>query len=105
MTNLGGDRIILGYPWLHNINPVIDWPNCKLIGPRVKIETPFFTWSPNLRTLLAKKGRIVPTQNKPNQIGLVVRSGELPESPAIPERYKDYADIFSKEKAKQLPPH
>jgi len=35
IMNLGGDRIILGYPWLHNFNPQIDWPKYKLIGPPV----------------------------------------------------------------------
>jgi len=35
VTNLGGKRIILGYPWLWDFNPQIDWPNYKLIGPSV----------------------------------------------------------------------
>jgi len=41
VTDLGSDRMILGYPWLRTFNPNIDWPNCKLIGPPVKIETLF----------------------------------------------------------------
>ena len=39
ITNLGSDRLILGYPWLRAFNPTIDWPTCKLLGPPVKIET------------------------------------------------------------------
>ena len=38
VTNLGTDRIILGYLWLRTFNPEIDWPRCKLIGPDVKLE-------------------------------------------------------------------
>jgi hypothetical protein len=33
ITNLGGDRAILGYPWLRDFNPNIDWPTRKLRGP------------------------------------------------------------------------
>ena len=39
VTNLGSDKMILGYPWLCAFNPDINWPNCKLIGPKVKMET------------------------------------------------------------------
>jgi len=37
VTDLGTDHLILEYLWLHAFNPNIDWPNCKLIGPTVKI--------------------------------------------------------------------
>jgi hypothetical protein len=33
ITNLGSDRAILGYPWLRDFNPDIDWPTGKLNGP------------------------------------------------------------------------
>jgi hypothetical protein len=53
ITNLGSDRIILGYPWLHAFNPDIDWPNCKLVGPKVKMET-VMAWlpRPGIRTYI-----------------------------------------------------
>ncbi|EGO01444.1 hypothetical protein SERLA73DRAFT_42623, partial [Serpula lacrymans var. lacrymans S7.3] len=25
ITGLGGEDILLGYPWLHKVNPTIDW--------------------------------------------------------------------------------
>ncbi|EGO30303.1 hypothetical protein SERLADRAFT_338827, partial [Serpula lacrymans var. lacrymans S7.9] len=25
ITRLGGEDILLGYPWLHKVNPTIDW--------------------------------------------------------------------------------
>ena len=43
---------------------------------------------------------MVPTQDKPNQVGMVVRLAEIPEDPTIPKRYKEYADIFLEEKVK-----
>jgi hypothetical protein len=84
ITNLGSDRIILGYPWLCAFNPDIDWPNCKLIGPKVKMETMLHARNPCLREMLANKWRVlnstIPVQDKPDQVDLVVRNTEIAET-------------------------
>ena len=46
ITNLGSNRIILRYPWLCAFNPNIDWPSCKLIGPKVRMETLLYARNP-----------------------------------------------------------
>jgi hypothetical protein len=33
IVDLGKDRIILGYPWLWEFNPEIDWPTKFIKGP------------------------------------------------------------------------
>jgi hypothetical protein len=76
ITNLGSDQIILGYPWLHTFNPAINWENCKLEGPAVCIETLLYSHYPHLKELINKHTGVIPTQNKPNQVDLVVRSIE-----------------------------
>lgn len=40
ITNLGGEDIILGLPWLWKVNPEIDWEKGRLSvkPPRVDIE-------------------------------------------------------------------
>jgi len=43
VTDLGTDRMILGYPWLCAFNPNIDQPKCRLNGPLVKIEGGSYT--------------------------------------------------------------
>jgi hypothetical protein len=57
--------MILGYPWLRTFNPDIDWPNCKLIGPEINMETLLHARNPRLREMLASKwgvlNSIVPT--------------------------------------------
>jgi hypothetical protein len=79
--NLESDRIILGYPWLRAFNPDIDWPNCKLIGPKVKMETMLHTRNPHLQEMLANKWGVlnntIPIQNKPDQVDLVVQNTEI----------------------------
>jgi hypothetical protein len=76
VTNLGSDRIILGYLWLRTFNPDIDWPNCKLTGPKVKMETMLHARNPRLREILANKWGVlnstIPVQDKPDQVDLVV---------------------------------
>jgi predicted aspartyl protease len=39
VTNLGKDRIILGYPWLEAFNPEINWEKGQIKGPRFKLKT------------------------------------------------------------------
>ena len=55
VMNLGSDRIILGYPWLRAFNPDINWPNCKLIGPKVKMETMLHARNPRLREMFGEQ--------------------------------------------------
>ena len=38
IANLGRDRIILGYPWLHQFNPPIDWREKKVKAPPLRIS-------------------------------------------------------------------
>jgi len=54
VTNLGEDRVILGYPWLRDFNPDIDWPTGKLKGPQVEIETPFYSRFPTMCHIMEK---------------------------------------------------
>jgi hypothetical protein len=61
VTNLGTNRLILGYPWLHGFNPDIDWPNCKLLGLEVRIKTLFHRRYPGLCKLMARKWGVIPT--------------------------------------------
>jgi hypothetical protein len=81
ITNLGLDKMILGYPWLRAFNPEINWPNCKLIGPTIKMETLLHARNPRLREMLANKwgvlNSIIPTQEKADQVNLVVRHTEI----------------------------
>jgi hypothetical protein len=39
VTNLGKDRIILGYPWLEAFNPDINWEKGQVNGPKFQIKT------------------------------------------------------------------
>ena len=44
VTNLGTDRVILGYPWLEAFNPQLDWKNGTLVSPNfpIYLETQWY---------------------------------------------------------------
>jgi hypothetical protein len=41
---LGQDCVILGYPWLREFNPEIDWEEGRLVGEEVKLEEMGMVW-------------------------------------------------------------
>src|SRR5216683_6522332 len=81
--------MILGYPWLHTFNPNINWPNCKLIGPPVKIETLFHRHYPSFCDALKKKWGIIPTQEKADQVDLIVKQTEIANTPENEQTEED----------------
>jgi hypothetical protein len=130
ITNLGGDRAILGYPWLRDFNPDIDWPTGKLRGPQIEIQTLFYSRFPTLHRIMEKcTGKVIPTLDHPTD-DTKIRAVETqnPETPSkepetmleassstyqppaedlsqLSELYKEFAPIFVKPVAGQLPPH
>jgi Retroviral aspartyl protease len=44
VTNLGQDRVILGYPWLREFNLEIDWEEGRLIRDGVKLKEISIAW-------------------------------------------------------------
>jgi hypothetical protein len=112
ITGLSGIELILGYPWLRDFNPQIDWPTNKLLGPKVHLSTLLHARYPHLQSLLKHE------ETKANQIELinwrvepmpanpkpVLTRSELPlKEPKeqiveeqVPEHYHKYLDIFAK---------
>jgi hypothetical protein len=104
----------LGYPWLRDFNPQIDWPTNKLLGPGVWVSTLLHARYPHLRSLLknegtginhielvAQKAEPVPTKTQP----LLEQPKERTAEEQVPRHYHEYLDIFAKPVAGQLPPH
>jgi hypothetical protein len=114
VTGLSGVELILGYPWLRNFNPQIDWTTNKLLGPKVQLSTLLHARYPHLKSLLknerakidnrelsAQRAEPAPTENQPP----AERPTEQTVEEQVPERYHEFLDIFAKPVAGQLPPH
>ena len=130
VTNLGSDRVILGYPWLRDFNPDIYWSTGRLKGPHVEVETPFYSQFPTMHRIMKKRANnVIPTLDHPSD-DVKVRAAETqnpetsPKEPEtmpdassstyqapaedlsqLPEPYKEFAPIFAKPVAGQLPLH
>ena len=129
VTNLGGNRTILGYSWLRDFNPNIDWPTRKLNGLQVEVKTPFYSHFSTMCCVIEKRKKGTrPTCDHPsNNIKIRAAETQTPETPSkepeaplvasstdqppaedlsrLPEAYKEFAPIFAKSVARQLPPH
>ena len=91
VTNLGRDRVILGLPWFKAFNPNIQWSVGKLTG-KLQARTASTVTQIN-RVTQATEWAIQAEKDKKR-----LSEGNIPEA------YQDYADVFSKEKAKRFPP-
>jgi hypothetical protein len=91
VTNLGRDQIILGLPWFQALEPTISWKQGELLG-NLNAKTNSKVFEIN-KTTLATSWAIQEEADK-------TRLSEKD----VPEQYKNYSDVFSKEKAKRFPP-
>jgi hypothetical protein len=119
ITGLGSDHAILGYPWLREFNPSIDWTRGAIRGAPVHIETALFKWA-RKRTLarIIEAARREEAWEEGDEIIAFVRP--LPrlseknepnkhKQPAseiarLLGHYQSYARLFDEEVARRFPP-
>jgi hypothetical protein len=79
VTGLSGIKLILGYPWLRDFNPHVDWPTNTIPGPPVKIKT-------LLQDKIAQYTRSRPTMPpKVDPVDLVIWATITEPTPTFPE--------------------
>jgi len=54
ITNLGDDRLILGYPWLRHFNPSVNWEEGIVKEAPVRLETPWYKFQKWKEACIAK---------------------------------------------------
>jgi hypothetical protein len=104
VTNLGQDRIILGYPWLHEFNLEIDWEQGRLIGEEVKLEEIGMAWGGyKERQQQIKICKMHFAQEWAIE-GRDQWRQESVEVKGIPEEYRRHHKVFSDQQATCFPP-
>jgi hypothetical protein len=79
VTGLSGIELILGYPWLRDFNPHVDWPMNTIPGPPVEIKT-------LLQDKIAQYTRSHPTTPpKVDPVDLSIRATITETTPTFPE--------------------
>jgi hypothetical protein len=104
LSNLGENKVILGYPWFAAFQPRVDWRRGWIDHTQLPII---------LRTLDAKRARFLPRQiNKPRATTaetiyvcrLMAEPQHTSENPNIPPHYWMFGRVFSEEASHEFPP-
>jgi hypothetical protein len=104
LSNLGENKIILGYPWFAAFQPRIDWKRGWIDHNQLPII---------LRTPDAAKARFLPRQtNRPRATSpetiyvcrLISEPRHTSENPNIPPHYCMFSRVFSEEASHEFPP-
>jgi gag-polyprotein putative aspartyl protease len=98
ITNLGEDRLILGYPWLKEFNPTIDWTQGIVKGPPIKLGTTGKSWKLKWARHKIEARKTSISQHWAQQMG------KDQSEVRVPEKFARYAEVFSEEAAKRFPP-
>jgi hypothetical protein len=92
----------LGYPWLWEFNPEVDWKEGWLIGEEVKLEETGIAWGEykKQRTKIRKTHFAQEWAIK----GKEQRQQDSVETKGIPEEYQRHHKVFSDQQATCFPP-
>jgi len=116
LTNLGNNRFILGYPFLKEFNPRIDWEKAQFLDGELEIETMGFQQAQErmqrLQNIAIQKCgkpieghtlylRKTMASQKIAQKGRKIKGMSKIE---LPEEYQKHWKVFSKSQAQQFPP-
>ena len=108
VTNLGTDRILLGYPWLKEFDPPLDWKNGRLKGDQpITIETLSYRYL-RFRNPLAGIVKDVKRVAEIGKTQLAVTWKQLTNRwkkvEGVPDEYQRHKKVFSEKEASSLPP-
>ena len=95
LSNLGDNKVILGYPWFTSAQPKINWAKGWIAYDQLPIV---------LRSSDAEKARFLPRQSLARHTVLAARKIEPRRSDTVPLQYRDFRDVFEQRKGKGLPP-
>jgi len=101
LSDLGENKVILGYPWFTTTQPKIDWNK----GWIAHNQLPIILWAPN-----AARAQFLPRQVHPKTHTLIGRViTPLTPTPMsiknyIPPQYQKHARVFNEQELKKFPP-
>jgi Reverse transcriptase (RNA-dependent DNA polymerase) len=108
ITNLGRDRLILGYPWLEAFNPEINWAEGKLLGPRTTLKTTGAVAQEHVNEAyeiqrMAMQARKTTIAQK---MAEAFKTDKPKNDAPVPTEYRRHVKVFSEKEAERfLPSH
>ena len=124
VTDLGGEDLILGYPWLSTFEPKFRWRDATINTSFLPIIIQSADWRKSrIKPIIARiiKGRRIQTQQQHQQesifrelkresslkgisIELSREAGKFTQEIEVPEEYQRHTNIFDPVESKKLPP-
>ena len=119
ITSLGGDRTILGYPWLRTFTPSIDWKSGRVLGPKIIIKTALYKWAreKEICCIVAavwannawEEGneiicQLAPLPTHATQEWAIAANKEKQTTNKLPQQYSHHAQLFLEDTARRFPP-
>jgi len=95
LSDLGDNKVILGYPWFAAAQPKIDWAKGWIAYDQLPIV---------LRSHDTEKACFLPQQSLTRHAILTPRKIKPRRSDTVPLQYRDFRDVFEQRKGKGLPP-
>jgi len=116
LTNLGKDRIILGYPFMSRFNPRVNWRKGNLSKGKVTIQSAVFKHLDQMVTNWQAKARKQLGEPE-NGDAIYIRKATISQQMvhdyhqdkpkvdiSIPPEFQKYSKVFSEEEARKFPP-
>jgi hypothetical protein len=119
ITNLGADRVLLGYPWLCEFNPQINWTEAMVEGGQVHLKEQGVRWHEWRQHRLAIKCAqadrawevgdevIICKTNFTQEWAIKANKDKHTQTMAelgVPAEYQRHETVFSETMAKRFPP-
>jgi hypothetical protein len=106
VTNLGKDRLILGYPWLEAFNPEINWAEGKLLGPWTTLKTTGAVAQEHVNEVyeiqrMAMQARKTTIAQK---MAKAFKTDKPKNDALVPAEYRRHVKVFSGKEAERFPP-
>ena len=105
ITNLGQDRIFLGYPFLKMFNPNINWTNGTLTRTSTMSITPVSLWKHYQQIWQKDRTIHIRKTSFAQQWASKAKEGKPTSTDSdVPAPYANYKMVFSKDQARRLLP-
>jgi hypothetical protein len=106
VTNLGRDRLILGYPWLEAFNPEINWAEGKLLGPRTTLKTTGAVTQEHVNEVyeiqwMAMQARKTTIAQK---MAEAFKTDKPKNDTPVPAEYRRHVKVFLEKEVERFPP-
>jgi hypothetical protein len=97
LTNLGKQKVILGYPWFTAVQPIIDWAKGWIAYKQLPVVIKAKLWRPLMRAHTAAASDRQTLASK-------LAEKHTTQPLLIPSEYCQHTFVFSKAESKQFPP-